>query len=388
MAKPEDTEDSSVSSAAESIVEPCNPVASDQQSPADTNRISSETANALLQTEERREAPQSLLERLRAKNREWHKKGWIMLLLIAVAVLLILDSTQFCIIPALLSNFLEWVEENPIPGIFAFTIVFLVATVLLIPGAILTLGAGYVFANAFGIMKGVLLGSISTFLGAVAGSLVSFLLGRYLLKNWVSRMSAKYETFEALTAAMEEKGLRIMVLLRLSPALPYNILNYLSAVTGISILEYTVSLLALLPGTVLYVFLGASAGSLASTNESGNGSTTTTIVIVTSVVFGIAAIGLTSYYAKRELNKITERKRRTQMLSTTEVLTTEDFASSGFEAALSMEEGEGGNDEGREEETIEANKPEPRKGRRLSKSKSNRQSPTSTNIRSMQCQLG
>ncbi|KAL3937442.1 MAG: hypothetical protein SGBAC_007453 [Bacillariaceae sp.] len=386
MAKPEDTEESSVSSAAESIVEAsCNPSASDQQSPDDTNRITPETANALLQTEERVEAPQSLLERLRAKNREWHKKGWIMLLLIAVVVLLILDSIQFCIIPALLSNFLEWVEENPIPGIFAFTIVFLVATVLLIPGAILTLGAGYVFANAFGIMKGVLLGSISTFLGAVAGSLVSFLLGRHLLKSWVSRMSAKYETFEALTAAMEEKGLRIMVLLRLSPALPYNILNYLSAVTGISILEYTVSLLALLPGTVLYVFLGASAGSLASTNESGNGSTTTTIVIVTSVVFGIAAIGLTSYYAKRELNKITERKRRTQMLSTTEVLTTEDFASSGFEAALSMEEGEGGNDEGRQEE---ANKPEPRKGRRPSKSKSNRRSPPSSNIRSMQCQLG
>ncbi|CAJ1962324.1 unnamed protein product [Cylindrotheca closterium] len=380
MIKPGDTEESSASSSAilvessssSSSMEElsssssASPISSslDQQSPNNNNNNNNNNntsamdnnASALPAQTEGRQAPkeESLLERLRAKNREWHKKGLCMFLLIVVVVLLILDSTKFCIIPMLLSDFLEWVEQNPIPGIFAFMIVFLVATVLLIPGAILTLGAGYVFANAFGISKGVLLGSISSFLGAVAGSLVSFLLGRYFLSGWVSRMSTKYDTFQALTTAMEEKGLRIMILLRLSPALPYNILNYLSAVTGISIMEYTVSLLALLPGTVLYVFLGASAGSLASTNESGNGSTTTTIVIVTSIVFGIAAIGLTSYYAKRELNKITERKRRIQALSVTEVLSPEDLnsSSSGFETAPAMEEGEGEHEEG-EEESLE-----------------------------------
>mmetsp|Transcript_3608 Transcript_3608/g.8238 ORF Transcript_3608/g.8238 Transcript_3608/m.8238 type:complete len:359 (+) Transcript_3608:127-1203(+) len=357
MSQPQDTGESA-SSAIESMEE-STPASLDQQSPNNSSETDN-TGTLPAEIEERRREPESQLERLRAKNREWRNRGMCMVLLIAVVTFLILDSTKFCIIPMILSDFLEWVEQNPIPGIFAFTIVFLVATVLLIPGSILTLGAGYVFANAFGIYKGVLLGSISTFIGAVAGSLASFFLGRYLLRGCVTRLATKYEKFEALNAALEEKGLRIMVLLRLSPAIPYNIVNYLCGITGIRVWKYTVSLLALLPGTVLYVFLGASAGSLASTHESGNDSTTTTIVIVTSVVFGIAAIGLTSYYAKRELDKITERKRRTQILSATEIFTPEDSSTSGFEAAIVMEEGEAGQGglEGREEETVEDNKPE------------------------------
>lgn len=365
MIKPEDTEDSSGSSACESMEEAASASLKAQQ------QQSSDSDNTLEAEMEARQASQSCLGRLRAKNREWHKKGGVLVLLIAVVAFLIVDSTKFCIIPSLLSDFLEWVEQNPIPGIFVFTVVFMLATVLLVPGAILTLGAGYVFASAFGMSKGVLLGSISTFIGAVAGSLAAFLLGRYLLRDWVSRLSSKYEKFEALNAALDEKGIRIMVLLRLSPAIPYNIVNYLCGLTGLSVLEYTISLLALLPGTVLYVFLGASAGSLASTNENGRGSTTTTVVIVTSVVFGIAAIGLTSYYAKRELDKITERKRRTQMLSSTEVFAPEDYSSASEVSVIAMEEGECNCQERGKRGSEEDEKPgkEAKKGRRPSEIK-------------------
>jgi len=368
MCTPRDTEDSSVplsetmeASAPASLIEE----QPKQQSPhIDSLEIHDDDGSLQAEMVTRR-APESCLERMREKNREWHKNGMCMVLLIAAVVFLIVDSTKLCIVPALLKDFLEWVEENPIPGIFAFTAVFLIATVVLIPGAILTLGAGYVFASAFGMFKGVLLGSISVFIGAVAGSLASFLLGRYLLRDWVNRLSSKYEKFEALNAALNEKGIRIMVLLRLSPAIPYNIVNYLCGLTGITLIEYTISLVALLPGTILYVFLGASAGSLATSNESGKGSTTTTIVIVVSVVCGIAAIGLTSYYAKRELDKITERKRQTQTLSATEIFTPEDSANGfGEEIAArivsAMEDSAKSNLELREETN----------GRELSESKS------------------
>lgn len=369
MAKPDDTEESSRSFSSSDSLEDQAASSEDQlqqqlrqeSSVSNLNPHSQSPQTTAMGQDRQTPTPQPpptpttaccCLERLQDANRELHKKGLCMFLLIAVVVFLILDSIRFCIIPGLLSGFLEWVEHNPTPGIFAFTTVFLLATILLIPGAILTLGAGYVFANAFGMYKGVLLGSISTFVGAVAGSLASFFLGRYLLRNWVNRMSAKYEMFEALDSALEEKGLRIMVLLRLSPIIPYNVVNYIAGVTGVTLFEYTLSLLALLPGTVLYVFLGASAGSLASTNENGTGSTYTTIVIVTSVVFGIAAIALTSYYSKRELNKITERKRR--HASRTEVFTTQDFessssssSSSASSTSLRPEEGEadGGDEE-------------------------------------------
>jgi hypothetical protein len=70
--------------------------------------------------------------------------------------------------------------------------------VLFIPGSILTLGAGFVFANAFGLGLGIVVGTLSVFIGASAGSIVAFLVGRYLLRDWVKGLSKKYAIFEAL----------------------------------------------------------------------------------------------------------------------------------------------------------------------------------------------
>jgi len=108
---------------------------------------------------------------------------------------------------------------------------------------------------------------------------------------------------------MSEKGLRIMILLRLSPIIPFNAINYISGVTAISLRAYIIAMVAMLPGTVLYVFLGASAGSLTDSASSGENSTVTIIVIVVGVVFGFAAVGVTSYYAKKELNRVVEARK-------------------------------------------------------------------------------
>ena len=75
---------------------------------------------------------------------------------------------------------------------------FIVCTVLFVPGSILTLGAGFVFANAFGLGVGLLIGTLSVFFGASAGAIIAFLLGRYLLRDWVQGLASKYAIFEAL----------------------------------------------------------------------------------------------------------------------------------------------------------------------------------------------
>jgi len=95
-----------------------------------------------------------------------------------------------------------------------------------------------------------------------------------------------------------------MTLLRLSPIIPFNAVNYIAGVTAISFVNYCIALFAILPGTILYVFLGASAGSLADSANSDDNMTITIIVVVVGAVFGIFAIVLTSIYAKRELNKV------------------------------------------------------------------------------------
>eukprot|EP00540_Astrosyne_radiata_P010624 CAMPEP_0116835700 /NCGR_PEP_ID=MMETSP0418-20121206/7690_1 /TAXON_ID=1158023 /ORGANISM="Astrosyne radiata, Strain 13vi08-1A" /LENGTH=407 /DNA_ID=CAMNT_0004465395 /DNA_START=48 /DNA_END=1271 /DNA_ORIENTATION=- len=234
-----------------------------------------------------------------------YKKLFIGLLLLGFVIYVIVDSVTAGNVRSTIESFLDWIEDNPIPGFFAFMVVYFVATVLFVPGSILTLGSGFVFANSFGLGPGVLLGSLSVFLGASAGATVSFLLGRYLLRQWVKKLTKKYAIFEALDVALEEKGFRIMTLLRLSPIIPFNAINYIAGVTAISLTSYALALIAILPGTVLYVFLGASAGSLADSAMSGSDNTTVTIIVVAvGCVFGIFAIGLTSYYAKKELNRV------------------------------------------------------------------------------------
>jgi len=205
-----------------------------------------------------------------------------------------------------MDSFLEWVERSPTAGVFAFIGVYFIATVLFVPGSILTLGSGFVFANTFGLGWGVVLATLAVFVGASTGSIASFLVGRYLLREWVeAKLSKKFSIFGAVDAALRNHGLRIMVLLRLSPIIPFNALNYVAGVTAVKFLHYVWALLAMLPGTVLFVFIGASAGSLADSGESASSNRTVTIVtIVIGVVFGILGVATTSYYAKKELNAV------------------------------------------------------------------------------------
>jgi len=229
--------------------------------------------------------------------------GFLFLILL---LLVVLDSTIGNKIARNgLESFLEWFEDNPGPGLVAFIFVYFAATVFFIPGSILTLGAGFVFANAFGLGLGLLLGTLAVFVGASLGAIVAFLLARYLLRDWVGGMTKKYVLFEALDNAFAERGYRIMALLRLSPIIPFNVLNYIAGVTAISFMHYTLTLFAILPGTILYVFLGASAGSLADVSGAGSSNKTVTyVVIAVGIVFGVLAVAGTSYYAKQELNKL------------------------------------------------------------------------------------
>jgi uncharacterized membrane protein YdjX (TVP38/TMEM64 family) len=253
-------------------------------------------------------------EEILQRKRSCCKKGAIAMILFLLVAFVIADSLTNGYIIDSINSFLEWIENNPAAGFFVFVLVYFAATVVFIPGSILTLGAGFVFSSAFGLGPGVALGTLSVFLGASAGAIASFLLGRFLLRDWVSGWTKKYAIFEALDIALEEKGFRIMALLRLSPIIPFNVINYIAGVTAISFWSYVWALFAILPGTILYVFLGASAGSLTdSASSSGDNGTLTIVVVVVGIVFGVIAVGVTSYYAKAELNKVIAKRQQQEM---------------------------------------------------------------------------
>ena len=132
-------------------------------------------------------------------------------------------------VSTLLNHFVLWVAINPALGAIVLALVYIVACVLFVPGSILTLGAGASFAAALGFSYGILVASISVFVGAGIGATVSFLLGRYILHDFVqNKLIKKFELFMAIDEAILEMPLTIMILLRLSPLVPFNALNYVS----------------------------------------------------------------------------------------------------------------------------------------------------------------
>lgn len=233
----------------------------------------------------------------------------LFMLLVGFIIFVVIDSQRDQHLKNISQGFLQWVQQNPIAGIFSFVGVYFVATVLFIPGSILTLGSGFVFANAFGLGLGLVFSTVAVFIGASAGSIAAFLFGRYLFRNWVENISKRYQVFEAVDSALQNEGLKIMILLRLSPLIPFNVINYILGVTSVSLRDYSLACFAMLPGTILYTFLGSSAGSIVESASSGDDNTTLTIiVVVVGVVFGVLSIAATTYYAKKELNKIIAQK--------------------------------------------------------------------------------
>ena len=284
--------------------------------------ISLSLSSSIGEDEEEQDQDQQQQQQQQRNNRKrLYRKIIIGTILLILVCFVIVDSTfgQKYIRHGI-TIFLEWIKENPGEGVIAFIFVYFIATVLCVPGALLTFGSGFVFSASFdgSIFWGVVLGTVAVFIGAFASAIVAFLLGRYLFHDSVRRLSTRYTLFEALDIALAEKGLRIMCLLRLSPITPFVVLNYIAGVSTVRFGSYCLSNFAILPGTIFYVFLGASAGSLTdsvnnnSDNDNNDNKAVTITIVVLGVIFGLLAIALTSYYAKKELNKMVTNQQQQQ----------------------------------------------------------------------------
>lgn len=157
---------------------------------------------------------------------------------------------------AFLASALAWTAAAGPMGQAAFVGLYVLACVAFLPGSVLTLGAG----AAFGLWRGFLLVSI----GSTVGAWASFLMGRHLLRDWVSRRLEEVPAFAAVAGAVGQEGWKVVLLTRLSPVLPFNLLNYGYGLTTVGAGEYAVaSWIGMMPGTFLYVYLGAAAGQAA-----------------------------------------------------------------------------------------------------------------------------
>jgi uncharacterized membrane protein YdjX (TVP38/TMEM64 family) len=158
-------------------------------------------------------------------------------------------------IKSYLADFVEWVRNLGWWGPLVFGLVYAVAG-LAIPGSLLTLGAGF----AFGVVRGTIVVSASS----VTTAVVAFWLGRTLFRDWIEARVAANPKFRAIDQAVAENGFKIVLLTRLSPVFPFTLLNYTFGLTKVRFRDYLLaSWIGMLPGTILYVYLGSTVRTIA-----------------------------------------------------------------------------------------------------------------------------
>lgn len=156
----------------------------------------------------------------------------------------------------------DWASGLGVAGRALYALVYAAATVLLFPASLLTIAAGFAFGLGWGIAV--------VWIGATAGAAVAFLVARHLARERIEKIARKRADFRAIDRAIGEKGWKIVALLRLSPIVPFSLSNYLYGLTAIPFGRYVLaSAVGMLPGTVLYVYLGVAgrAAAAASTGE-------------------------------------------------------------------------------------------------------------------------
>lgn len=228
-----------------------------------------------------------------SKVARWAPKVRLVSILVAVIAFVMIARTLP--LKEMMDALRTWVEQLGVWGPLAYVLVYVLATIFMLPASLLTIAAGTIF--------GLWLGTAVVSVGSTVGAACAFLIGRYLLRDRVADMVSSRPKLKAVDDAIEEGGWRIVGLLRLSPAIPFNLQNYLYGLTPVGFWPCILaSWVAMLPGTFLYVYLGFIGGEAV-----GGGEGRSVWEWVAMVVGLLATVAVTVYVTKLAKGKLDEQ---------------------------------------------------------------------------------
>ena len=182
----------------------------------------------------------------------------------------------------------QWIEGLGPWGYVAFFGIYVLATVALVPGAPLSIAGGLIF-EWWGLP--LVLGA------AIVGAALAFLCGRHLARERVEKLAEKRPKFKAVDKAVAEEGWKVVMLVRLSPVVPFNLQNWFFGSTDVGFWSYMwATAIGIIPGTALYVYLGAAGAS------EGGGALKWTLLAVGL----LATVAVTWYVSKKAKAKLNE----------------------------------------------------------------------------------
>lgn len=227
--------------------------------------------------------------------------SWGSGLRITLLLLLVAAITAACYtlpVEKILKDFLIWVQEDLGPwGPLMLAVAYVPLTVLAVPASVLTLGGGYLF--------GLPVGFIADSIGAAVGAAAAFLLGRTIGRSYVTSKLKDYPQFRAVAIAIQRSGFKIVLLLRLVPLLPFNMLNYLLSVTPVPLGEYILaSWLGMMPITLALVYIGTTLKDLSDVTHGWNEfSKTRWALLISGLVVSVVLMVCVTKVAKAALEK-------------------------------------------------------------------------------------
>lgn len=185
------------------------------------------------------------------------------------------------------------------PGHLLFVAGYALAVVLGVPAAPLTLAAGALYGLGAGVGL--------VFAAATMGAAAAFLLSRYVLRRFVERLLVRHPRFADIDAAIAAQGMKVVLLLRLSPLFPFSLLNYALGLTRISFRDYLLASVGMLPGTMLYVYYGKLAGDVATLSAGAAPPKTTGyyVLLTAGLLATVAVTTLITRMARTALAKAT-----------------------------------------------------------------------------------
>ena len=161
-------------------------------------------------------------------------------------------------------------------GAVIFVAAFVAATLVLIPSTALTLAAGYLFGPSYG--------TVLVSLASTIGASLAFLISRYLAQPYAKAKLRQYPKLQSIEKQVSSEGIKLVLLLRLAPLVPFTVLNYALGVTDISFLSYIFATwIGKLPGVFSSVYVGSTGRSIDAATSVGG---------IDKVSFTLNAIGV------------------------------------------------------------------------------------------------
>ena len=154
----------------------------------------------------------------------------------------------------LVNNFIPFLNSSF--GILVFALVYVFWVSCLLPGSWLSMLSGFLY--------GTWIGSSVVFVGAFIGAHITFYLGRTFLKEWAQKKVSNFPKVQLMEKAVKREGLKIILLTRLSPLFPFGLLNFTYGLSEVKARDFTLGMIGILPGTILYCSLGSLALKVSS----------------------------------------------------------------------------------------------------------------------------